>query len=44
VLVPIGPEEQANDLDPQLDAALHALDEAIAAKGTEIPAIPKSSE
>ena len=44
VLVPIGPEEQANDLDPQLDAALHALNEAIAAKGTEIPAIPKSSE
>lgn len=44
VIVPIGPEEQANDLDPQLEAALRALNEAIAAKGAEIPAILKSSE
>lgn len=44
VIVPISPEQQAKDLDPQLDAALRALNEAIAAKGFEIPAIPKSSE
>ncbi len=44
VVVPIGPEEQADDFDPQLDAALRALHEAIAAKGSKIPAILKSSE
>jgi tricorn protease len=42
--VPIGPSEQADDLDPQLDAALRALHDAIAAKGAEIPAILKSQE
>ncbi len=44
VAVPIGPGDQANDLDPQLHAALRALHEAIAAKEPEIPAILKSPE
>ena len=44
VVVPIDPKEQANDLDPQLKAALRALNEIIAAKGAEIPAILKPSE
>ena len=44
VVVPIDPKEQANDLDPQLKAALRALNETIAAKGAEIPAILKLSE
>jgi tricorn protease len=44
LLVPIGPQQQADDLDPQLDAALRSLEESIAAKGPEIPAILKSSE
>lgn len=44
VVVPIDPKEQANDHDPQLEAALRALNETIAAKGAEIPAILKPSE
>ncbi len=44
VLVPMSAEDQVKDLDPQLDAALRVLNEAIAAKGAEIPAILKSSE
>lgn len=44
VVIPMSPEDQAKDLDPQLDAALRVLNEAIAAKGAEIPAIPKSAK
>jgi tricorn protease len=41
LIVPIGPEEQAKDLDPQLEAALGALHEAIAKQAPEIVPIPK---
>jgi tricorn protease len=41
LIVPIGPEEQAKDLDPQLEAALRALHEAIAKQAPEIVPIPK---
>lgn len=44
VLVPIGPEQQAEGLDPQLAAALRVLREHIAGKGVEVAPIPKSAK
>lgn len=44
VIVPIGPKDQVEGLDPQLDAALRVLREQIAAKTPEVAPIPKSRE
>jgi tricorn protease len=44
MIVPIGPEEQGEGLDPQFDAALRVLREQIVGKGGEVTPIPKSAK
>ncbi len=44
LIVPFSPEDQLKDLDPQFDAALRVLNEAIAAKNEEVSPILKSKK
>jgi len=44
LVVPIGPQQQAEGVDPQLEAALRVLREQIAARGDEVAPIPKSAK
>jgi tricorn protease len=44
MIVPIGPNAQAEGADPQLDAALRVLRESKAEKGGEVAPVPKSAD